>query len=293
MSVVNVGSLNIDRVLGVGHIARPGETIAAKSLALFAGGKGANQSVALARAGARVVHVGRVGADGAWLVETLAREGVDTRHIGIGAAPTGQAMIQVDDAGENAIVLSGGANLEITPDDVDAALAEAPADAWLLVQNETSSVAQAIRLAHQRGMRVALNPAPFDERVREYPLEFVHLLCVNQTEGAALAGKQSAEQIVAALAAWLPQCEILLTLGSAGARYRSARGELFEQAPAVDVVDTTAAGDTFLGYFLAGRAAEVDPRECLARACRAAALCVTRPGTIGAIPSLDEVAHFG
>jgi ribokinase len=293
MSVVNVGSLNIDRVFRVGHLARPGETIAASSFALFAGGKGANQSVALARAGARVMHVGRVGADGAWLVEALAREGVDTRHVGVGDAPTGQAIIQVDDAGENAIVLAAGANHELTPALITQALDAAPGGAWLLLQNETSSVAEAIRLAHRRGMRVAFNPAPMDERVREYPLELVHLLCVNQTEGAALAGRQSAEAIMAQLVHRLGECEILLTLGSAGARYHCAHGELHEAPPAVEGVDTTAAGDTFLGYFLAGRAAGVDPPACLRRACRAAALCVTRPGAIESIPKADEVDRLG
>lgn len=292
MLIVNVGSLNVDRVFRVDHIARPGETIAARSIALFAGGKGANQSVALARAEAKVMHVGRVGADGRWLVDALAREGVDTRHIATGGALTGEAVIQVDDAGENAIVVSGGANQQLTCDDIANALESTPADAWLLVQNETSGVADAIRLAHQRGMRVAVNPAPLDDRVREYPLELAHLICVNRTEGAALSGEESPAAIMAALANRLPECEIVLTLGPTGAWYRSEGGELHEPAPLVDVVDTTAAGDTFLGYFLAGRAAGMDRRECLHRACRAAAICVTRPGAVGSIPSAEEVARL-
>jgi ribokinase len=291
--ILNLGSLNIDRVFRVSHIARPGETLAVRSLEVFAGGKGANQSVALARAGADVLHVGKIGADGGWLVDKLAREGVDCRLVTVGPGPTGQAMIQVDDAGENSIVLWPGANHQITPDEVDRALDAAGAGDWLLVQNETSAVEHAIRSAHHRGMRVALNPSPFDERVREYPLELVHLLCVNQTEGAALAGRQLPESILAVLTARLPECEILLTLGKAGAMYRGAHMELRENVVQVDALDATAAGDTFLGYFLAGRLRAAEPAECLTIACRAAAVCVSRPGAMDSIPRRDEVIELG
>ena len=232
MSIVNLGSLNIDRVFRVPRIARPGETIAATSLAIFAGGKGANQSVALARAGADATHVGRVGNDGQWLIEKLAAEGIDTRAIQRSTGPTGQAIIQVDDAGENAIMLWPAANHEITPDDVDRALDRAAAGSWLLVQNETSSVEHAMLAARNRGLRVAFNPAPFDDRVREYPLASAHLICVNETEGMALAGEASPGGVTATLADRLPDCEILLTLGAGGATYRHAKVEFHEDAPA-------------------------------------------------------------
>ena len=227
------------------------------------------------------------------MVETLNRDRVDTRHVRVGPSATGQAIVQVDDAGENAIVVSGGANHELTGEQLERALAAAPSGSWLLVQNETNCVAQAIRLAHDRGMPVALNPAPFDDSVREYPLELVHLLCVNRAEGSALTGQASAEGIIAALGDRLADCEILLTLGAAGAWYRCGRNELRETALEVDVVDTTAAGDTFFGYFLAGRAAGLRQRECLVRATRAAALCVARRGAIASIPRADEVERFG
>ena len=145
MAILNFGSLNVDRVVRVGHVVREGETIAARSLCEFAGGKGANQSVALARAGAAVAHLGKVGPDGRWLVERLAAEGVDTRAISVSAGPSGQALIQVDDAGDNAIVVVAAANGEITPDEVDAAIALRVQGDWLLVQNETSAVDHAIR----------------------------------------------------------------------------------------------------------------------------------------------------
>ena len=179
MDVLNLGSLNIDRVFRVRTIVRPGETIASHALDVFAGGKGANQSVALARAGARVAHAGKLGADGAWLLEKLAREGVDTSRVLVGQGPTGQAIIQVDDAGQNAIVLKSGENHAITPDEIDVWLDGWKPGTWLLVQNEISSVGHAIGRAKQRGLCVAFNPAPIDDRVGQYPLDLVDLLCVN------------------------------------------------------------------------------------------------------------------
>jgi len=196
----------------------------------------------------------------------------------------------VDDSGQNAILILSGANARITPDDVGEALAGAAEGSWLLLQNEASSIADAIRLAKTRGLRVAFNPAPFDPQVLDYPLESVDLLCVNETEAAALADAHSPEAILDTLAQRLPQCEILLTLGAEGAIRRAPDGQLRQVAPRVEAIDTTAAGDTFLGYFLAGVEAGLDPPACLEQACRAAALCVTRPGAMDSIPRRDEVA---
>jgi ribokinase len=292
MDILNLGSLNVDRVFRVARIVRAGETIASTSLALFAGGKGANQSVALARAGVKVAHAGKIGADGRWLLDKLAHEGIDTARVLIGDSPTGQALIQVDDAGENAIVLVAGANQQITPAEVDAALAGFAAGSWLLVQNETSSVEHAIRSAKGRGMRVAFNPAPYDDRVQQYQLGLVDLLCVNETEGSALSGKSAPRDIAAALAARLPSSEILLTLGAAGVTRCGPDGLEQSGARRVDVVDATAAGDTFLGYYLAGLIRNLPPKECVEMAIRAAALCVTRPGAMDSIPHWDEVQGF-
>ncbi len=280
--IYNLGSLNLDRVFRVPHIASPGETLAASSLTTYPGGKGANQSVALARAGARVVHIGRIGADGQMLRERLAAEGVDVRHIvELPDTPTGQAIIQVDNEGQNSIVILAGANGEITPADVEAALADAPAGSWLLTQNETSSVGEAMQLAKQRGLKIAFNPAPADERVRSYPAELVDLWCLNETEHGRLHDlvprKLSADQ------------EVLLTRGAGGAALWRADGELHLPAEQVEVVDTTAAGDTFLGYYLAGLVAGLSAEERLARAIRAAAICVTRPGAMDSIPGTSEV----
>ncbi len=275
-AVYNLGSLNIDRVVRVPRIVAAGETIAGGRYEVFAGGKGANQSVALARAGAPVKHVGRAGEDGRWLVERLAAEGIDTRHVRVGTTPTGQALIQVDPAGENAIVVVAGANAEIKPADVDAALSEAAAGDWLLVQNETSGVAHALREAKRRGMLVAFNPAPCDQQVEDYPLECVDLLCLNESEAAMLGGAADAETAALTLRERLPQAELLLTRGEAGAWHLSAAGRVHQPARSVPAIDTTAAGDTFLGYFLAARLTGAEPHRCLELAAHAAALCVSR-----------------
>jgi ribokinase len=289
MPILNLGSLNIDRVFRVPHIVRHGETIGSTSFDLVAGGKGANQSVALARAGGQVLHAGKVGPDGAWLVEKLAGEGIDTRWIRIGSAPTGQAVIQVDQRGENAIVLYPGANREITCKEVDEALDTVPPGTWLLVQNETSGVAHAICSARHRGLPVAFNPAPCDGDVLQDAWEQVDLLCVNEREGAALARDADPAQIIDTLSARAPQCEIVLTLGAEGVWYRYGRTDIRLPAVHVSAVDTTAAGDTFLGYYLAFRVQGRAPRECLEAATRAAALCVTRPGALDSIPRRGEV----
>ena len=277
--VYNLGSLNIDRVFRVPHVVRPGETLASTSLSEFAGGKGANQSVALARAGARVVHVGKVGADGVWLRDKLAADGVDVRGIFVGHAPTGQAIIQVDDAGQNSIVLLAGANNEISPAEIDDVLRDAAPGSWLLTQNETSAVAHAMQAAHDRGLKIAFNPAPLNERVAEYPLELVDLLCVNETEAAGL--KTVGER--------LKRAETLLTLGSAGAMLKTALSESTVPGQRVTAIDTTAAGDTFLGYFLAARLRGLAADQCLQVANRAAAICVTRAGAMDSIPTWAEV----
>jgi ribokinase len=235
--------------------------------------------------------VGKVGPDGGWLVEKLAEEGIDTTQVRASAGPSGQAIIQVDDAGQNAIVLLAGANHEITPREVDEALEGCNRATWLLVQNETSAVDHAIRRANERGLRVALNPTPIDDRVRGYPLELVDLLCVNETEGSAMSGQSRPEAIVAALAARMKGCEIVVTLGWGGVIGCGPEGEMRLPARPVQAVDTTAAGDTFLGYYLAGRTRGLGARESLELAVRAAALCVTRPGAMDSIPRMAQLDH--
>ena len=189
MKILNFGSLNIDLVYQVEHIARPGETIASSAHQVFAGGKGANQSAALARAGARVFHAGQVGPDGQWLVDKLARLDVDVQHIRVGDTPTGHAIIQVDRQGQNSIVLFAGANAQIDQSAIDATLSHFGAGDILLLQNEINDIPYIMAAAAARGLTICLNPAPFGPEVRAYPLELIDLLIVNETEATGPCGR--------------------------------------------------------------------------------------------------------
>jgi len=280
MTVYNCGSLNIDRVFKVHDFVRPGETLASLAVSELAGGKGLNQSLALARAGATAVHVGCVGKDGVFLKEMLAKNGVDTRHVLVkDGLFTGQAMIQVADSGENAIVLYAGANHAITASMVSQALTEAKEGDVLLLQNETSCVAEALEFGASHGLKVVFNPAPMTPEVLGYPLEKVDILIVNEVEAATLAENGD-------LRSRLPKTDVLLTLGSRGSRWLGKDGYECE-VPArkvENVVDTTAAGDTFIGYFLAaltdGKPIETAMREATA----ASAWCVAHAGAEPSIP---------
>ena len=289
MRILNFGSLNIDYIYHVEHLARPGETLTARSFDRGCGGKGLNQSVALAMAGAEVYHAGLVGEGGAPLRDRLLDSGVDCGFLGVSDRPSGHAVIQVDPAGENAIVLFPGSNHALTEAYIDAVLAHFGQGDVLLVQNETNLVDHLIRRAAARGMDVALNAAPMDQQARQLPLELVRWLLINETEGAALTGSTDPEEIAAALCGKYPELELILTLGADGSLYRKGAMTLFIPARRVQAVDATGAGDVFAGYFLAAAADGADPAYSLTLASAAAALAVTRPGASDAVPSLEEV----
>lgn len=281
MAILNMGSVNIDTVFRVARMPAPGETLAARDIAVGLGGKGLNQSVAIARAGGRAVHLGCVGE--AALRARIEDFGVDVTHLHVVAQPTGQAAILVDAGGENAIVLARGANGAITPGMIAGGVAAmAPGD-WLLVQNETNGVAGAVAAAKAAGLRVALSPAPFDAEVVLPLLGQADLICLNEIE---------LEQLRAAGGRMPPDILCVVTLGARGAR--AMRGAEVVEVPArrVKAVDTTGAGDTFLGYLLATLEDGADLRGALDRAVAAAALQVTRAGAAEAIPTAAEVAAF-
>lgn len=288
MKILNYGSLNIDLVYQVDHIVRPGETIASSAHHIFAGGKGANQSAALARAGASVYHAGQIGRDGQFAVEKLAALGVDMQFTQIVEGPTGHALIQVEKSGQNSIVLYPGANTTQQRSHIDTVLAAFGAGDILLLQNEINEIPYLIAEATARGLSVAFNPAPFTSEVLNYPLDRVEYLIVNEGEAQGLVGSH-ANDLIVALADRLPRAQILLTLGEKGAYYRSPQEQHYARALRVEAVDTTAAGDTFSGYFLAAIASGDGVENALARAAHAAALCVVQQGAIDSIPSKEEV----
>ena len=289
MRVLNIGSINIDHVYGVDHFVRPGETLAASSYSTFAGGKGFNQSVALARAGAATCHSGRVGPNAEWLVRRLGQESVDTTFVLADEVATGHAIIQVVPSGENSIVLFGGANRTITEADVTTALSSCSSGDYVLLQNEISSVPYAIQCAHEKGLRIVFNPAPMSGDVRHYPLALVDIFILNETEAEQLTGRTNPEDIRAIMREQYPRSATVLTRGSKGAVYFDCESELKQPALVVDAVDTTAAGDTFVGFFLAELMHTGDPAKALALGCRAAAICVTRVGAADSIPLRKEM----
>ena len=289
MNILVFGSLNIDYVYQVTHFVRPGETLSSLSYKVFAGGKGANQAAALARAGANVHMAGKIGRDGAWLLEKLRGLGVKTGGVMTGESPTGHAIIQVNEKGENAIVLFPGCNQMIGEKEIDGALGRFGENDVVLLQNEINHVPLIIRKARARKMKVCLNPAPFDRKILEYPLALVDSLILNETEGAGITGKVRDEDILATLPSLLPGCECILTLGAKGSRYVFRDQRISMPASQTRVKDTTAAGDTFIGYYLAGLAEGLAVRDRLALASKAAAVVVSRAGAMDSIPARNEV----
>lgn len=288
-SVLNFGSINIDHVYRVDHFVNPGETLSCRDYRRFAGGKGLNQSIALAQAGACVAHAGKLGAEDGWLKTLMAAKGVDTRFVETVEGPSGHAVIQVNTAGENAIVIVGGANRLINEGDVQRIVAGFGSDDYLLVQNEVSVVPQILQSAKAQGLTVVFNPAPMSPEVLNYPLNLVDILIVNTVEAYSLTGESEPERICEVFRRRYPHAVMVLTLGNQGAVYCNARVQVHQPAEQVSVVDTTGAGDTFIGFFLAELIRTADPKMALACASRAAALCVTRHGAADSIPHRTEL----
>jgi len=295
MKILNFGSLNIDKVYGVPHIVKPGETITSYSLNTYAGGKGLNQSIAAARAGGKVLHMGAIGGDGEFLVKLLKDAGVDTDSIQHLNAASGVAIIQVEDGGQNSIFVYSGANRMLTSEYIVSCLGKAEKGDFALLQNETNETATIISEAAKRGMTVVFNPSPLAENIKTLPLEDVGVFMVNEIEGAELAGMNGdddPEKILAALGERYPDAVIVMTLGTRGVVCK-AEGKVFRQeAFRVNAVDTTAAGDTFCGYFLASRCKGEDVQKSLLAATAASAISVSRAGAAPSIPTADEVAEF-
>ena len=289
MKIINIGSINIDHVYGVEHFVRPGETLESGSYRLFCGGKGANQSIALARAGAEVHHAGKIGPEGLWLKEKLQENGVDVSLVKIVDAPTGHAVIQVNSEGENAIVIHGGANRTFSDEEIEKVMESAEAGDFLLLQNEINSVEKVLKKAKGRGVSVVFNPAPMSDAVRHYPLELVDIFIINAVEGEALTGQNDPRMILDTMQKRYPKSRIVLTLGKKGVLYADEAQRIETAAIQVKAVDTTGAGDTFIGYFLAELMKGSDIERCLQRAVKASALCVTRKGAADSIPSQHEL----
>jgi ribokinase len=292
MKVLVYGSLNIDLIFEVDHIVLPGETVSGASFARNAGGKGANQAAALAKAGLDVFMAGKIGRDGEFLLRLLRSYGVDTGNVSVDEGGTGNALIQVDRNGQNAIVLYAGGNGGISLCEVKNVISAFDAGDYLVMQNEIARTKEIIAAAKKRGLKIHLNPSPYNEKIEALPLDDVDCFFVNELEGASLAGLSKDApftDVLDALVRRFPNAEIVLTAGSNGAYY--GRRESREYAPIVPapVVDTTGAGDTFTGYFLAARVKGLCAREALETASKAASIAVSRKGAMESVPYAKEV----
>ena len=294
MKLMNFGSLNLDRKYGVGNFVAPGETKSADSYFENLGGKGLNQSIACARAGSAVWHVGAVGKDGTALVNCLKEEGVDTSHIAVKNTASGHAVIQVDHAGQNCIIIVSGANGEVGKEQMIEACEALEEGDIALFQNEISNVAYGVTKAKSSGAKVAFNPSPFNEKISEVDLHDVDYLIVNEGEGREIVGGKlsSPEEILAAIRKSYPWIKAVLTLGEKGCYYIDGEEKYFQDAFSVKAVDTTGAGDTFCGYFLSALLKGYEPERALREAAAAAALAVGKEGAACSIPTRKTVEEF-
>ena len=292
MKILSFGSLNIDRVYQLTDFVKAGETVASTAFSMVAGGKGLNQSIALAKAGNQVWQAGAAGSDGGMLLDALTAAGVDISCVKASAQPTGHAVIQVDSSGQNCIIISGGANLDITEKDIDAVLSRFSPGDMLVLQNEISNIPYLLRRGRELGMRVVMNPSPLTSELVNYPLECADLLILNEIEGAFLAGETDPDRITAALRRKYPNSDILLTLGGDGSRYLGKEGSFSQSIFPVVAVDTTAAGDTFCGYFLTCISRDMPVETAMGYASAASAIAVSRPGASTSVPTMEEVEEF-
>ena len=291
MKNLNFGSLNKDMVYSVSSIVRPGETVAATKLEYFNGGKGLNQSIALARAGAEVYHAGRIGTDGTSLTALLNENGVNTDYVSVSRSPSGHAVIQVTKEGQNSILVYGGANKEISTKQIMNVLSNFDEGDRLFLQNEINGVPALINSAARKKMEIIFNPSPIGQDIPSYPLDKISWFVVNETEAEAITGVEGSENVLDAFEKKYPNANVLLTLGENGAYCKIKNETYFQDIFHTPVVDSTAAGDTFLGYFFALLDTK-GVKESLRYAAAASALAVSRKGAAMSIPTAGEVEEF-
>lgn len=289
MEVLNFGSLNLDYVYSVDHMVVAGETLASDEMNIFCGGKGMNQSIALSRAGVPVYHAGMIGEEGQILLDVCKKYGVNTQYVKKIEGKSGHTIIQVDKNGQNCILLYGGANKKMTKEYIDSVLDEFERGDMIVLQNEINMLDYIIDRAFEKGMMIVLNPSPYNAAIEKCSLNKVTLFFINEIEGAQITGEKEPECILKKFSRMYPEAEVVLTLGGDGAVYQK-HGQRYEQNvyPA-KVVDTTAAGDTFTGYFIEAMLRKKDIKECLDVAAKAASIAISREGAASSIPMKEEV----
>lgn len=297
MKILSFGSLNIDYVYTVPHFVQKGETLSAKELNVYTGGKGLNQSIALSKAGMETYQAGAIGADGMFLLEELKEAGVNTEYVKIlEEVRTGNAIIQNDADGDNCILLYGGANQAISKDQVDEVFKNFKEEDYLLIQNEINNLSYIVEKAKQVGMKIILNPSPMNEKILELPLDQIDYFILNEIEAMQILGVEEQEidgkYFANLLHKKFPSATIILTLGSGGSVCISENEYVEQSIYKVNVVDTTAAGDTYTGYFIAGILGGKTIKESMDMAAKASAIAVTRQGAAPSIPTVEEVKTY-
>lgn len=295
MKVLCFGSLNIDYTYKVDHFVQKGETMSSLGLQVFSGGKGLNQSIALAKAGAEIYHAGAIGEDGRFLLTQMEEAGVNTRFVTVlSETRSGNAIIQNDKDGDNCIILYGGANQAITRKQVDEVVVEFEEGDFIILQNEINELGYIMEKAHEKKMKIVLNPSPMNEKILALPLNYVDYFMLNEVEAGQIlhTTEISGEVLTDQLLEHFPNASIVLTLGGNGSVYADKNKKVPQAVYRVKAVDTTAAGDTFTGFFIAGLVHGESVEVAMDMASKAAAIAVTRPGAAPSIPTFEEVKAF-
>lgn len=289
MKILNFGSLNIDYVYKVDHMVREGETLSSSGMEVFLGGKGFNQSVALAKAGIPIYHAGMIGKEGKIFLDACKEYGISSKFIKTIEEKNGHTIIQVDKNGQNCIMLYGGSNRSLTKDFIDEVLAYFGREDYILLQNEVNHLDYIIEKAYERGIKIILNPSPLDAYLDSCDLSKITYFMMNEIEGTQITGEKNVDKILDKMMQMYPESKIILTLGEAGSMYRDKESSFKQDIFKAAVVDTTAAGDTFTGYFISAIISGKSIPDALKISAMAASITVSREGASPSIPKLDEV----
>ena len=287
MKILNFGSINKDFFYSVNDFVKPGETISSIRYNIKIGGKGLNQSVGISKAGQKIYHAGIINKDDTFILDKLKKWNINCENILLSNNPTGHAIIQVDKKGENSIIIHGGANHDVNIKFIKSVLSKFDSGDILVIQNEINNIKEIIDRAHHKKMKIIFNPAPFNNEILSYDLNKISTLILNQTEGEALSKEKKPDGILKVLNSKFNNTKIILTLGEKGSLY-SFKDELLKiKAHKLDTVDTTGAGDTFIGYYVAGIASKKSKKDNLNRASKAAAIATTKLGGAESIPRIN------
>ena len=287
MKILNFGSINKDYVYSVNEFVSPGETIKTYEFKEFLGGKGLNQSVAVSRSGSKIYHAGCINKNDENIKKQLNKWKVDTSNIYYVDEPTGHAIIQVNTCGENSIIIHGGANLKITSKQIDQTISKFRRDDIIIIQNEINRIPEIIDRAYYQRMKIIFNPAPFSEEVLNYPLKKVNTLIYNELEGKGLSGKNTIKEIRSELSEKFPEIKHIITLGDRGSIYFDNENKIIVDAIKVDTIDSTAAGDTYIGYYVSSMSNKMTVKDSMLRASKAAGISTKKLGGAISIPSIN------